>query len=848
MFRLKGKALWLFAIIVVGFASVGVYFYISLQSLNKQVEASVYPQRRSDYLKKTALDVNRLNNLYLVDSIKFSPEKVDSIIDAIELNLDSIKTDSYDSDILDGKKLDTIPKLLRSVQKEYLELERIKQESASKFINDLESLLRKELAELKLNSKDSVAIIRQITSKIYDRAIDENDNFTDADIRSERGKGFLRRLFGSDNKDGKNEKRDDPPAREIPKSRQDTLVSTSVDTLLTAPVFQDSSEIKIISVFERVQKRQISIQEQLNDREKQIFQKNLQVSNYIENILKELLFEEVKAFNRSIDDFSEKSKTHLWKSGIIILVFLLIGLISTFVTIKDINNSIYYQKKLEASEKRALREAEEKQKFLSTMSHELRTPLTSIIGYVDMLNQNDENVKAIKTASNYLYQMTNEILDMAKIKAGIIDIKNEAFNLNEVFEMIRDNFEPLIKNQGLKPVFKFPGTPVYVFSDQYRILQIVYNLVHNALKYTEKGSIEVRCEHQVIENGFTELNIVIEDSGIGMDEEEQTTIFKDYQQAGTHKNKMKGTGLGMGIVKKLVKEMGGQLKLKSELSRGTRFDILFTFKSAKASDVQLPEKIRELPADVLQGKRIFAVDDDPLITRLYENIFTGFGAEITTVNQAKKAKDHLLQNSYDLVIFDMKMPQMTGSEVMDALIEAGVKLQRSVICTANVLLSEEDKKNFDKFDHQLFKPLKKQDIIRLILKAFDIQDSHSSEEDSAKAPETGPGCLYSLEDLRAYTGDDEEALLEMLHLLLSENKKELEKLEQTIEASDLEECANIIHKLSSRFAQLNIEPPVDPKQTELDLRDQKDQSIQQVRTLFEFWNKCNVFLTGKYKK
>lgn len=863
MFKLKGKTLFLFAVIAIGLISVGIYFYTSLNSLNKRVEQGTFPQRTSNYLKDITLNVNKLNNLYLVDSIKFSSRQVDTIITRIEADLDSIKIQFKNTHALDEKKIDTIPRLLRAIQKEYLELEEIRQESQSRFLNDLESLLIDELADLNLNQRDSITIIRQITSEIYERSKEGVNFLENIDIESEKrdNRSFFQRIFGSSSTASTEEKEPNSKEEEyaksaIQQSELDTLISTRVDTLLSQSKRLDEqpTELKIISIFERIQMRRIRMLESLKEKETLIFQKNYEVNNYIENILNDILYEEVNAFNTSIEDFSKKSRRYLLTSGIIILSFIVLALISAYIVIRDINRSMYYQKKLEASERRALREAEEKQKFLSTMSHELRTPLTSIIGFTELLDQNEENVKAIKTASNYLYQMTNEILDMAKIKAGIFEIKKEAFNLNEVFQLIEANFKTLIQNQGLSAEFSYPDFPVYVFSDQYRLQQILYNLVHNALKYTEEGHIKVGYT-QTSEEDSRQIyvTIFIEDTGVGMTAEEQVSIFKDYQQAGTHKNKMKGTGLGMGIVKNLVQKLGGKLSLKSEVEQGTSFTIDFQLTQANLADIQRnkDEEITLAP-NALQNYSIFVVDDDVLITQLYQRIFEQLGANISLMNSSVKAFEHLKEKrDYDLVIFDMKMPEMTGSDLLKALEEAGAKPKITVICTANVLLSEEDKEAFEAFDYSLFKPVKKKDITRLLLDAFQLNTTSKkvTNENLIKSEKAISDQLsYSLEDLKEYIGDDEEALYEMLVFLLEENQVELNLLENALASEDLEETANRIHKLSSRFAQLRIEAPHNPKEVELALRGNNKDFLTSASEIFIFWKESNYFLLKKYSK
>ncbi|RAV28658.1 ATP-binding response regulator [Sinomicrobium soli] len=841
MLHVKSKTLLMFALSVVAIASVGFYFYTSLESLNTRVENSINPQKKSNYLKKIALDLNRLNNLYLVDSVELSREKVDSIIASVEVNLDSVKEVSGKSrEQGDYSRLDTIPQLLREIKREYLTLEDIRQKSQERFLNDFEDVLKEELSTLNLSARDSITIIKQITSEIYENPVDHSgrllvkDQLSGADKRN-----FFQRLFGRGGKDTTARENGDLPepflAEEVEADR-DTVVSTAVDTLHMRQEAGEAPEMKIISIFEKVQKRRIRILDNLKQREKQIFRKNAEINNFIEGTLNEILFEELREFNLYIDNFSTASRRYIYETGAIILVFLVIGLIATYIIFRDINTSIFYQKKLELSEKRALREAEEKQKFLSTMSHELRTPLTSIIGYADMLDQDDENVQALQSACGYLYQMTNEILDMAKIKAGIIEIRNENFDLLEVLGRVRNNFEPLIINRGIQPLFLFPSAPVYVISDEYRIQQIVYNLVHNAIKYTEEGYIKLALEvHEDPEDTTAlQVDIVIEDSGIGMSEEEQKTVFQDYQQAGTHKNKIKGTGLGLGIVRRVVREMGGTLTVESREGEGSRFVTGFVFKKG-AAKTTAGEGTFVMAPDSLKGIRVFAVDDDPLITRLYEKLLVPYGAGFTAENNPEQALKRLETETFDLVIFDMKMPGMSGYELKQELENRGIRLARTIIATANVMLTDEDRRNMGSFDRTLFKPLRKTNVLKVVSELLDLEHRSTALPERPEKKER----KYDLGDLKEYTGDDEEALRDMLGFLVSENNKELEIYREALDEEDYEALAHTIHKLASRFAQVRVTPPFATKALELNLRDRKKAALRQAGDLYRFWKQCN---------
>ncbi|MBZ9650437.1 hybrid sensor histidine kinase/response regulator [Psychroflexus montanilacus] len=820
MFKLKGKMMWLFALFSVSLLAIGFYFYDSLNALGNKVENTLTPNKRSDHLKKIMVDLNKLNNLYLVDSERFNSMKSDSLILSIEMNVDSVKSNFNQDRILENRNLDTIPSLLRQIRDDYFELENRREQSQEVFVEDLKLLVNKELSKIEAKPSDSVTIIKQINSEIYEK-IEEN-------AQEEDERSFFQRLFGAS--------KPEPDTTETRvSSTRDTLIKQSIDTLFTKSD-TPTEKASIFPAIQDYQQKRINVLNALKSQEQEIFRKNIEVNNYVENTLNEILFEEYEYYNKSIKGLKEDYITYFFELGVIIAVLILVSLISLFIILNDINKNIYYQQKLKASEAKAKRNALEKQKFLSTMSHELRTPLTSIIGYSDLLDDKDENVKSIKVASNYLYQMTNEILDMAKIQAGIIEIHNVPCNLSKVFRDIEQGFKELVKNQKLDPIFKIPVVDLYVKTDAQRLQQILYNLMHNALKYTEEGYIKLNVNTEVI-NDKIDVTIEVEDSGIGMTDEEIKSVFKDYQQAGTHKNKMKGTGLGLGIVKKLVKEMGGKLSVESEPNQGSIFKINFEFDLAQKEAIAPEIKKFDFPVNALKDKRIFILDDDVLISRLYVKLFEPYGPQLKVFNDANKGLEHLMDNhAYDLYILDFKMPFMTGYELIMKLRENGIYLKNTIVSTANVMLNEEEKQKLKIFDEQAFKPIKRDIILEKAAKLLNIQGQFNSKSVSEQQNSES----FNFKDLRVYAGDDEDILNDLVQTLVSENDKELSNFKIALIGKNTNSLAEIIHKLSSRFAQVNAKPIHDPKALELSLRDDSlEMDVSALEDLYLFWKKVN---------
>jgi signal transduction histidine kinase/CheY-like chemotaxis protein/HPt (histidine-containing phosphotransfer) domain-containing protein len=821
MFKLKGKMIWLFALFSISLLAIGFYFYDSLNVLGNKVEETLTPNKRSDHLKKIMVDLNKLNNLYLVDSERFSSEKSDSLINVIERNVDSVKNNYEQERILKDRDLDTIPELLRQIRNDYFELENRREQTQEEFLEELKLLVNAELSKIEAKPSDSITIIKQINSEIYEKV--------EQSPQEEDERGFFQRLFGS----AKEEK--DTLTQTT--SSRDTLVNQSVDTL-----FSKSKEVNpkldITPAIKSYQTKKARILGALKLQEQEIFRKNIEVNNYVENTLNEILFEEYEYYRNSIRELKANSITYFYELGIMIALLIIVSLITLFIILNDIDKNIYYQKRLKASEEQAKRTALEKQKFLSTMSHELRTPLTSIIGYADLLDDRNENVKSIKSASNYLYQMTNEILDMAKIQAGIIEIHQVPCNLSQVFKDIKQSFKELIKNQDLDPIFILPVEDLYVEADAHRVQQILYNLMHNALKYTEEGFIKLDVKAEQQENKL-QLVIELEDSGVGMTEAELNSVFEDYQQAGTHKNRMKGTGLGLGIVKKLVKEMGGKLFVESEPNKGTTFTIDFCFEIVKKDAIEPILGQFNLEENALVGKRIFILDDDKLISRLYEKLFEPLGPELIVFNDVKKGYEHLLINhDYDMYLIDFKMPFMTGYELLMKLRGDEIYLKNTMVCTANVMLNDDEKLKLDAFDEQVFKPVKRDIILKktaklLKLKSFyDTPVSTSVQQSKRK--------LFNFKELKIYAGEDDEVLKDLVSTLIEENNKELNKFKIALKDKDTDSLAEIIHKLSSRFAQVNAQSTQDPKQLESLLREHPSEAnIDRLQELYTFWLKVN---------
>ncbi|MGO2294971.1 MAG: ATP-binding response regulator [Psychroflexus halocasei] len=820
MFKLKGKMLWIFTLILIGLMGLSVYFYQSLGSINKDVESALAPDKNSAHIKQIMLDLNKFNSLYLVRENNSNKQMSDSLIDKITSRIDSIQL-NLNSQKHKIDKLDTIPFLLEQIRDDYAALEKNSDLQQEKLYKEFKVFLEDELLTQATQSSDSVMIVKHINSEIYERSLEGIDS---TEVSEEDSRNFFQRLFGGE--------KPKPKKKDI--KVMDTLINQKIDTL--ASKSSDSLLFDIEPSMQMFQTRRMRLLRQLNQRERDIFKSNMEIYNDVEKILNDIIFTEYQNQQNSIVKLQENAQKKLYIIAFIVGLLILIILISMLIIFKDINKNIFYQKKLKENEAKARREAEEEQKFLSTMSHELRTPLTSIIGYIDLLDHDNENVLALKSASDYLYEMTNEILDIAKIKAGIIDVNKKPVNFTKGLDAIVQSFSRPIKTKGLAFEYKIPEENIYVETDLQLLQHILYNLLHNAMKFTEKGKISFHAFADVDNPDYFILEI--KDTGVGMTDVEIDSIFKDYQQAGTHKNKLKGTGLGLGIVKKIVQNLEGKMYIKSDIDKGTYFRLEFHLKRLENIKEEQTNALQPNKS-LLQNKHICLVEDDELILKLLTKVLNSYGAKITSFSNPQEALNALENIDHiDLFIFDYKMPEMTGYELLQKLKAKYPDLPPAIISTANTMLSDDEKSHISAFDDKIFKPLKTKKLIDTVCDLLNIKQTHQTqtEKNSVEISERE----YSLETLKAYAGDEMSALIELTESLIDENETDLNKLKKGITEKDSEICRDAIHRLTSRFGQVEVKEEVDMEFIRTKLYDvEADFPEEELESLYRFWKNIN---------
>ncbi|MES2286155.1 MAG: response regulator [Bacteroidota bacterium] len=360
------------------------------------------------------------------------------------------------------------------------------------------------------------------------------------------------------------------------------------------------------------------------------------------------------------------------------LTFFIISVMLTFGFVLMCNDRYILERKqveeeLIVAKRLAEALAGAKDRFLSNMSHEIRTPLNGIIGFTTILLQSDlppnqkKQIEIIKTSGNILMALINDILDLAKINDGKVELEETVFNLSDLVNDILISFELRINEKEIKMVKMYDeNIPNLLIGDPIRISQILINLINNSNKFTNNGGqikVDVSLVEQDEEKAIIEFNI--SDTGIGISKEKLKTIFEPFVQGNNGSAyKHEGTGLGLGIVKRLINLMNGTICIEGKLNEGTTVTVIIPLK--KTETILVPEKTETiLLSDDLKEighLKVLIADDNEINQLLAQTILLKFGFEVDSAENGKIAIELMNKNQYDIILMDLKMPEMGGFE------------------------------------------------------------------------------------------------------------------------------------------------------------------------------------------
>lgn len=479
----------------------------------------------------------------------------------------------------------------------------------------------------------------------------------------------------------------------------------------------------------------------------------------------------------------------------------LIGLLFGFLFLMDLNKSRRYRRELEQSNHRISDLLAAREKLMLTISHDIKAPMSSIMGYVELMEDEKVPEKRTRFLSNmkksgeHIFQLISNLLDYHRVELGRWKLKECGFNLFTLTEETVQSFRPLALQKELNYVVnnQIPEDNMY-FSDPYVIRQIISNLLSNAIKYTSAGEVSVVLKEE-IRNGSTWLFFSVTDTGEGISETDQKLIFQEFHRLDERERQVKpveGSGLGLAITKGFVEVMNGEMNLTSEVGKGSSFMIGLPLKTYMKDTVENKTSVARIKP--IERGSALVVDDDTIQLMMVSEMLQKLNMRCQTVNDPEKVIPLLKEQTFDIILMDIQMPNINGFMLVDKLKAAFPESRVPLIAlSARTEIEVQDFRDAG-FSGSLPKPFtlqKLSEILDTFLHVGNVvqEDNIISNSDHL----LGVGALIN------FVKDDEVVSKTILQSFIDETRGNITDMQLYFEKDDIHAASELSHKMLPLF-------------------------------------------------
>lgn len=578
------------------------------------------------------------------------------------------------------------------------------------------------------------------------------------------------------------------------------LTQKQMDSLSKLDVSNDSLTMAFKSALKGVSYKNQRLAIELYHKEQKLLEENRIISEQLRTVLTSLENDFIKnsynEVNKTRATLNNTVKKVAWVGAITLLCLIVLS----FIIIRDLGINQRYRHRLEVLNKENEQLLRTRSMLMATVTHDLQTPLGSIFGFHDLLkdsgvSDNQKHYLAnIRESANYIMKLVNDLLDFSRLENNRITIEQIPFNVKNAIENTCSSLQPMAENKGVELNWDVDDVlDKNYISDPYRIKQVLTNLISNAIKFTDEGSVEVTAKI----DGF-DISIAVLDTGIGIAQDQHDTVFKEFTQAhdGIEK-KFGGTGLGLTISKGIMEMLGGTISLESQEGQGSIFTITLPCIAAK----QLPE---EKPAFIdvsIAGKNILVVDDDATQLQLMKELLQNSGASVTTELHATSIIKHLELGNFDILLTDVQMPVMDGFTLISKIRSH----YKPKIATVPVIaLSGRRDLSDDYYVESGFTAHHPKPVNLPALKALIANPDGNINTVHVQDNSTGRDKLFNLGSLSQFTQNDPESLRLILETFIESATDNCEELLQAARDNDEERLGRIAHKMIPMLRQMEV--------------------------------------------
>lgn len=476
----------------------------------------------------------------------------------------------------------------------------------------------------------------------------------------------------------------------------------------------------------------------------------------------------------------------------IILLFVLY-----FVIQRDIKVKARNRKRLEETIEQNNALLEMRKNIILTISHDIRAPLNIINGNAELAadtrdrKRRNRHLANIGTVSRHILHLLNNLLDMYRLNDSKETCNNVPFSLNDLLERIATGFSHVVNNKGILFLCDFKDTDVVLQGDVDRIEQIIDNLLANAVKFTETGTIHFNVAYK---DG--NLSLEIRDTGIGMDENTLSRIFRPFERLASEMN-ADGFGLGLPITKGLVNLMGGTIDVESETGCGSTFRVSLPL---PLSGERIEHETSALPATLSLPQSVLVIDNDRLQLEIVKEMMERNGVSCTACSNARELVKEMRKRDYDLLLSDIQMPGTNGFEILNLLRNSNIGNSRTIPVIAMTARGDREKEAFagSGFADCIYKPFSMNELLDTI---------------SATAPhkDLEEPCVPDFDTFTADVRDKRK----LIQTFIIQSRQDMADLQSAINANDIAELRDIAHRIQPSLELLQAEEPVSGFRTAL---------------------------------